>query len=168
MMNATFDPYTTLGLRPGADATQVRKAYRRLARLHHPDRSRDRRATERMQAINHAWAILSDPVRRAGHDASRTTSRPSGGGHWSATRASTAQWAPPPASWSTWSTGTAGVPPYRPPETQAEDDPSWPRVVAAILLLVIIGPVLFVILPLPFSGLFLLLALSALTRDGGR
>jgi curved DNA-binding protein len=76
MTHAAFDPYATLGLRPGADATQVREAYRRLARRHHPDRSGDPRATQRMQALNHAWAILSDPARRAVHDKSTANRRP--------------------------------------------------------------------------------------------
>jgi curved DNA-binding protein CbpA len=164
MTDAVFDPYATLGLRPGADATQVREAYRRLARLHHPDRSCDRRATERMQAINRAWSLLSDPARRAGHDASLARDRPSSSGHRSTARGGRAQWAPPPA---TWSTGRAAVPPYRSPVPSAEDGPSWLGVLAVILLLVIIGPVLFGILPLPF-GLFVLLALGALTRGGGR
>lgn len=165
MHDAAFDPYATLRLRPGADATQVREAYRRLARLHHPDRSGDRHATERMQAINRAWAILSDPARRADHDASMANARPSSTGHWSAARAGGTQWAPPPAS---WATGTAAAPPYRSPVSSLEDGPSWLGVLAAILLLVVIGPVLFVILPLPFSGVFVLLALGALTRGGGR
>lgn len=163
MADAVFDPYATLGLRRGADATQVREAYRRLARLHHPDRSGDRRATERMQAINRAWAILSDPARRAGHDASIANVRPSSTGHWSHGRR--AQWAPPPAS---WSTGAAAPPPYRSPVPSVEDGSPWLGVLATILLLVVIGPVLFVILPLPFSGLLVLLALGALTRGGGR
>jgi DnaJ domain len=165
MADAIFDPYRTLGLRPGADAAQVREAYRRLARLHHPDRSGDNSATERMQAINRAWEILSDPARRAAHDPSMANVRPSSSGHWSASRGGRAYWAPPPAS---WSTGTAGVPPYRPPVPSGEADPPWLGVLATILLLVIIGPVLFLILPLPFSGLFVLLALGALTRGGGR
>lgn len=164
MPDAVFDPYAALGLRPGADASQVREAYRRLARLHHPDRSGDRRATERMQAINRARAILSDRPRRAGHDASMANGRQSSTGHWSAVRG-TAQWAPPRPS---WSAGTAAVPPYRSPVSSVEDGPSWLGVLAAILLLVVIGPVLFAILPLPFSGLFVLLALGALTRGVGR
>lgn len=165
MTDAAFDPYATLGLRPGADTTQVREAYRRLARLHHPDRSPDRRATQRMQAINRAWKILSDPSRRAGSDAAMANARASSTGHWSGRRAAKATWAPPPAS---WSAGTAAAPPYRSPASTAEDGSSWPAVLAATLLLVVIGPVLFVILPLPFSGLFVLLAVGALTRFGER
>lgn len=65
MRELSFDPYATLGIPPRADTRQVRDAYHRLARQHHPDRSDDRRANERMQCINRAWAILSSPARRA-------------------------------------------------------------------------------------------------------
>ncbi|HEU0235705.1 MAG TPA: J domain-containing protein [Candidatus Limnocylindrales bacterium] len=163
MTDAAFDPYATLGLRPGADASEVRAAYRRLARQYHPDRSGDRRTTERMQAINRARAILSDPARRAGVDASTANARPSSTGHWSATRS--AQWASPPGS---WSTGTATMRPYRSPGPAVEDGPAGLAVLVTILLLVLLGPVLFVFPPLAFSGLFVLLALGTLARAGGR
>jgi molecular chaperone DnaJ len=164
MTHATFDPYATLGLRPGADATQVREAYRRLARLHHPDRSVDPRATERMRAINRAWTILSDRARRAGDEASMASDvRRAGTGHRSAAGGPTAQWAS-----SSWSGGTAAVPPYRATRTSADDDASGLGDLGAILLLVVLGPLLFVILPLPFSGLFILLVLGLLARGVGR
>lgn len=162
MAETVFDPYATLAVRRGADPAEVRKAYRRLARLHHPDRSGDGRTTERMQAINRAWAILSNPARRANHDASMASAHQPSRGHWSGARTRTAYWAPPPAS---WSSGAAAVPPYRSPII--EDDPSWRGILGAILLLVFVAPVLFVILPLPFSGLFVLLVAGALTRSGG-
>jgi hypothetical protein len=57
------------------------------------------------------------------------------------------------------------VPPsYRAPISSVEDDPSWIGLLAAILLLVFIGPFLFGILPLPFTGLLILLVLGALAR----
>jgi hypothetical protein len=165
MAETVFDPYAALGVRPGADAAQVKKAYRRLARQHHPDRSGDRRTTERMKAINRAWAILSDATRRADHDASTATTRQSSTAHWSTSRRRATYWAPPPPA---WSAGTAAaVPPYRSAVPTMDDGRSWFTIAAAILLLVVLGPVLFLLLPLPFSGLFVLLAIGALTRGDG-
>jgi len=61
--------YRTLGVGPDASAVQIRDAYRRLARRHHPDRDRDGAAT--MTAINEAYRVLGDPGRRAVYDAGR-------------------------------------------------------------------------------------------------
>ena len=160
MPAAAFDPYAILGLSPGANSRQVRDAYRRLARRYHPDRTDDPRATERMQAINRAWAILSDPSRRARVDAG-TQPRATTTAHWSGARPAGARWAPPPAA---WSTGTTSVPRYRSPVNGLDDArPSWARLVAGVLLL-LIAPVLFIALPLPFFGLFLLLGFGLLGR----
>lgn len=48
----------------------MRDAYRKLAREYHPDISADPEAHERMAAINAAFEVLSDPVRRMEYDAS--------------------------------------------------------------------------------------------------
>ena len=59
-----------LGVADGASAEQVRSAYLRLAREHHPDYFVDAPASERlaaeqrMRAINEAWSLLRDPARR--------------------------------------------------------------------------------------------------------
>ncbi len=55
-------------MRPDASAEEVRAAYRRLARTHHPD-ARGGIGTPEMAAINEAWQVLSDPARRAVYDA---------------------------------------------------------------------------------------------------
>jgi curved DNA-binding protein CbpA len=64
--------YEVLGVRPGADADELRHAYLTLARRHHPDRVADigaRPAAEaRMREINEAWAVLGDPERRRFYD----------------------------------------------------------------------------------------------------
>jgi hypothetical protein len=57
------DPHDVLGLRPGASATTVRAAWRRLAREHHPDvigedQAAARTATRRMAEINAAYETL--------------------------------------------------------------------------------------------------------------
>lgn len=47
--------YAALGLTPDADLEQVKRAYRALARLYHPDLNADASADERMKQINHAY-----------------------------------------------------------------------------------------------------------------
>jgi curved DNA-binding protein len=63
------DYYETLGVPRDADADQIKKAYRRLARKFHPDVSKEPDAELRMKAINEANAVLSDPEKRAAYDA---------------------------------------------------------------------------------------------------
>lgn len=63
--------YQILGLEPFADADAVKAAFRKLARQHHPDlNAGNAQAEERFKAINEAYEVLSDPGRRAMHDAS--------------------------------------------------------------------------------------------------
>lgn len=63
--------YDELGVRPAASATEIRDAYRRLARRHHPDQGGRDAAT--MARINEAHRVLGDPARRAAYDASLRT-----------------------------------------------------------------------------------------------
>jgi hypothetical protein len=61
---AKRDPHDVLGIEPGATPTQVKAAWRRLARQHHPDLIGDdpaasRVATRRMAEINEAYAALT-------------------------------------------------------------------------------------------------------------
>ena len=74
------DPlYYRLGVAPSASAEEIRGAYLRLARIHHPDfhtEAAARRSNEReMQSINEAWAVLGDPARRREHDERMRLSR---------------------------------------------------------------------------------------------
>ena len=59
--------YDTLGVRPDASAREIRDAYRRLARIHHPDHG-DADAGA-MAALNEAYRVLGEPSRRAVYDA---------------------------------------------------------------------------------------------------
>jgi hypothetical protein len=63
----TTCPYSVLELRPGADEKQVRAAYMRLARLHHPDKNPDDTAgaTERFSTIVAAFEELTNPPPQA-------------------------------------------------------------------------------------------------------
>lgn len=61
--------YVTLGIPQTADAPAVKQAYRRMARQWHPDVCREPDATQRFQAIQRAYSILSDPLSRRKYDA---------------------------------------------------------------------------------------------------
>ena len=63
------DYYAVLGVGKAADAQQIKQAYRRLARKHHPDLNPgDRQAVERFKEIGEAYEVLSDPDRRRRYD----------------------------------------------------------------------------------------------------
>lgn len=62
------DYYETLGVARDATADQIRKAFRKLARKFHPDVSKEADAEEKMKAVNEAYAVLSDPEKRAAYD----------------------------------------------------------------------------------------------------
>lgn len=63
-MTDTADPYTVLDIDRGADAEQIKRAFRRMIAHSHPDRSRDADAADRAAAIISAYRTLSDPERR--------------------------------------------------------------------------------------------------------
>jgi hypothetical protein len=70
--------YERIGVSPDASRDQIRAAYRRLARRHHPDANAG--DNTEMAALNEAWRVLNDPARRAMYDASlRTAARPAAG-----------------------------------------------------------------------------------------
>ncbi len=63
------DYYETLGIKRGADAEEVRKAYRKLARKHHPDLNPgDKAAEERFKKVQEAYDVLSDDEKRKVYD----------------------------------------------------------------------------------------------------
>ena len=68
-MTKKKDYYEILGVPRGADEKTIKSAYRRLARQHHPDMNKgDKQAEERFKEVAEAFAVLSDPEKRARYD----------------------------------------------------------------------------------------------------
>ncbi|MEI8104164.1 MAG: DnaJ domain-containing protein, partial [Candidatus Moraniibacteriota bacterium] len=60
------DYYAMLGVAKGASADEIKKAFRKLAHQHHPDKSGGDEA--KFKEINEAYQVLSDPNKRAQYD----------------------------------------------------------------------------------------------------
>lgn len=60
-----MDYYYILGVEKNADEQTIKKAYKRLAMKHHPDKGGDE---SKFKEINEAYAILSDPQKKAQYD----------------------------------------------------------------------------------------------------
>jgi DnaJ-class molecular chaperone len=78
---AAKDYYALLGVGRDADDAALKKAYRTLARQHHPDKNPgDRHAEERFKEISEAYAVLIDGTKRGAYDGARRAGRTSGFG----------------------------------------------------------------------------------------
>jgi curved DNA-binding protein len=100
------DYYETLGVSKTATADEIKTAFRKLARKHHPDVAKDKKsAEEKFKQINEAYEVLSDPEKRAKYDQLGADWNQPGG------------FQPPPGSGSQypgggfqrWGTGNGGV-----------------------------------------------------------
>jgi curved DNA-binding protein len=66
---AFIDYYSILGIKKTASTDEIKKAYRKLARKHHPDLNpNDKQANLKFQQINEANEVLSDPEKRKKYD----------------------------------------------------------------------------------------------------
>ncbi len=88
------DYYETLGVSKTASADEIKSAFRKLARKHHPDVAKDKKsAEEKFKQINEAYEVLSDPEKRKKFDQLGADWNQPGGG-----------FQPPPG----WSAGQPG------------------------------------------------------------
>ena len=65
------DHYSALGLRSDAHAADIKKAFRQLASLYHPDRNTDPDAPARFRQVQEANNVLSDTDKRQAYDDNR-------------------------------------------------------------------------------------------------
>ncbi|HXY81086.1 MAG TPA: molecular chaperone DnaJ [Gaiellaceae bacterium] len=73
--------YDTLGVPKNASPDEIKKAYRKLARMHHPDANPgDKQAEERFKEVQHAYDVLSDPEKRKAYDRFGTQNGRAGAG----------------------------------------------------------------------------------------
>ncbi|WP_419912652.1 J domain-containing protein [Candidatus Poriferisodalis sp.] len=76
------DHYAALGVRPDADAAEIRRAWIRAARANHPDRrgevteAQTERSDRRMRAVNEAWRVLGRVESRRLYDEERAAAAP--------------------------------------------------------------------------------------------
>jgi curved DNA-binding protein CbpA len=78
-MTTTTDYYALLGVEPDTTLAQIKKAYRKLARQHHPDTNPgDPQAAARFRDITEAYEALTDPRRREAYDRTRPKTKPAG------------------------------------------------------------------------------------------
>ena len=62
------DYYEILGIARDASPAEIRSAFRKLARQYHPDQYKAPDAETRFREVNEAYAVLSDPEKRARYD----------------------------------------------------------------------------------------------------
>lgn len=65
---AKRDYYEVLGLKKGASADEIKRAYRQLAKQYHPDINKEPGAEEKFKEINEAYDTLSDEQKKARYD----------------------------------------------------------------------------------------------------
>ncbi|MBN2554916.1 MAG: J domain-containing protein [Anaerolineales bacterium] len=94
------DYYRVLGVERSASDDEIKKAYRKLAVKHHPDKNPgDNKAEELFKEINEAYEVLGDPAKRAKYDQLGSSYR-----DWERTGGQ-----PGGFDWSQWSTGGMNV-----------------------------------------------------------
>ncbi|KAF2292402.1 hypothetical protein GH714_021943 [Hevea brasiliensis] len=69
--NGEIDYYSVLGLKPSADRDAVKKQYRKMAVLLHPDKNKTVGADGAFKLVSEAWTMLSDNLKRSSYDLKR-------------------------------------------------------------------------------------------------
>lgn len=67
-MSPTQDYYAILGIEKNASTSDIKKAYRKLAHKHHPDKGGTKEDEARFREVNEAYQVLSDPAKRQQYD----------------------------------------------------------------------------------------------------
>jgi DnaJ-class molecular chaperone len=62
------DPYSVLGVSKTADAAEIKKAFRKLAKKYHPDQSKDPQAKEKFAEVSAAYEIIGDEKKKGQFD----------------------------------------------------------------------------------------------------
>src|ERR1700733_5281369 len=62
------DYYEILGVTRAADADEVKRAYRKMARKYHPDVSKEKNAEDKFKEVQEAYEVLRDADKRAAYD----------------------------------------------------------------------------------------------------
>lgn len=73
------DLYKVLGVSKTADASELKKAYRKLALEYHPDKNKSKEAEEKFKEINQAYEVLGNPQKRQQYDQFGSASFENGG-----------------------------------------------------------------------------------------
>lgn len=73
------DYYKIMGVPENASADDIKKAYRTLARKHHPDLNKDTDSAEKFKELGEAYEVLKDPAKRAEYDQLRKYGSSAGG-----------------------------------------------------------------------------------------
>ncbi|KAM5568249.1 hypothetical protein ABKV19_016021 [Rosa sericea] len=98
-VNGEVDWYGVLGLEPRADDEAVRKQYRKLALMLHPDKNKSVGADGAFKLLSEAWSLLSDKAKRGAYDqrrkASTSQAPPGANGFYNFTKSSTSSTKPP-------------------------------------------------------------------------
>lgn len=68
MFNTTKDYYKILGVERSASAEDIKRAFRRHAKQHHPDHSSGKKSEDRFKEVNEAYEVLGDSEKRRQYD----------------------------------------------------------------------------------------------------
>jgi curved DNA-binding protein CbpA len=116
------DPYSILGVAPGADMAEIKKCYRKLALKYHPDKNNDDPvASAQFAKVSNAYEILSDPQQREQYDLRQRCSGvkkgfdPNARYDQNTVRSTRRSSDPPQPTTTTYTTTTSGAPPSNEP-----------------------------------------------------